>query len=75
MLDYWQVSYASRLEPRPTLGPTQPPIQKVPVVLSQNVKRPARATDLSSLPNAEPMNLSSYTPPPPPPYHTGTSTL
>jgi hypothetical protein len=38
---------------RPTLGPTQPPIQLIPVVLSLRVKRPERKADHSPPSSAE----------------------
>jgi hypothetical protein len=38
---------------RPALGPTQPPIQWVLVVLSLKVKRPGREADHSPPPSAE----------------------
>jgi len=47
--------------PRPALGPTQPPIQWVPGVLSPGVKRPERETDHSLPPSADVKNAWSYT--------------
>jgi hypothetical protein len=45
---------------RPALGPTQPPAQWVPGVLSSGVKRPRHEADHSSPLNAE-VNAWSYT--------------
>jgi hypothetical protein len=46
---------------RPTLGPTQPPIQWVPEVLSLEVKRPGREDDHSPHSSAEVKNAWRYT--------------
>jgi hypothetical protein len=46
---------------RPTLGPTQPPTQWVPGVLSLWVRRVGREADHSSPSTAEVMNAWSYT--------------
>jgi hypothetical protein len=46
---------------RPTLGPTQPPIQWLPRVLSRGVKRPGREADHSPPSNAEVKNTWRYT--------------
>jgi hypothetical protein len=46
---------------RTALGPTQPPIQRVPVVLSLGVKRPGRKADHSPPSSAEVKNTWSYT--------------
>jgi hypothetical protein len=43
------------------LEPTQPPIQRVPGVLSLAVKRPGREADHSPPPSAEVKNVWSYT--------------
>jgi hypothetical protein len=50
---------------RPVLGPTQPPIQRVPGALFLRVKRPGREADHSSPSNAEVKNAWSYTSIPP----------
>jgi hypothetical protein len=39
--------------PRPALGPTQPPIQKVPWALSLRIKLPGREADHSPPPSAD----------------------
>jgi hypothetical protein len=44
---------------RPALGPTQPPVQRVPG-LSREKKRPERATDNPPPPSAEVENEYSY---------------
>jgi hypothetical protein len=44
---------------KPTLGPTQPPIQWVPVALTQSVKRPGREADHSPPSSAEVKNAWS----------------
>jgi hypothetical protein len=46
---------------RPTLGPTQPPIQWVPGTLSLGVKRPGREADHSTPSSANVKNAWSYT--------------
>jgi hypothetical protein len=46
---------------RTVLGPTQPPIQWVPVVLSLGVKRPGCKADHSPPSSAEVKNARSYT--------------
>jgi hypothetical protein len=46
---------------RTALGPTQPPIQRVPGVLSLGVKRPGREADHSPQYSAEVKNAWSYT--------------
>jgi hypothetical protein len=46
---------------RPTLGPTQSPIQWVPGALSPEVKRPGREADHSPLSSADIKNSWSYT--------------
>jgi hypothetical protein len=46
---------------RPALGPTQPPIQWVPVILSTRVKGPGREADHSPPSSAEVKNAWSYT--------------
>jgi hypothetical protein len=46
---------------RTALGPTQPPIQRVPGVLSLGEKRPGREADHSPPSNAEVKNAWSYT--------------
>jgi len=43
------------------LGPTKPPIQRVPGALSLGIKLPGRETDLSSLSTAKIKNEWSYT--------------
>jgi hypothetical protein len=48
----------------PALGPTQPPIQWVPVVLSLGVKRPGHESGHSLPSSAEVKNAWSYTSPP-----------
>jgi hypothetical protein len=50
---------------RPALGPTQPPIQRVPEALSPRVKRPGREADHSPPVGAEvkKMWIYSFTPP------------
>jgi hypothetical protein len=50
---------------RPTLGPTQPPIQWVPGALSAGVKRPGREAYHSPLSSAEAKNTWSNTSTPP----------
>jgi hypothetical protein len=45
---------------RPTLGPTQPPIQWVPGALSPGIKRPDREADHSDPSSAEVKNAWSY---------------
>jgi hypothetical protein len=47
------------------LGPTQPPIQRVPWVLSLEVKRPGHEADHSPPFSAEVKNACSYTSTPP----------
>jgi hypothetical protein len=46
---------------RPTLGPTQPPIQCVSGVLTPGIKRPMRGADHSLTSSAEVKNACSYT--------------
>jgi hypothetical protein len=46
---------------RPTLGPTQPPIQLLPGIFSPEVKRPGRETDHSPPSSAEVKNVWRYT--------------
>jgi hypothetical protein len=46
---------------RQAMEPTQPPIQRVPGVLSLGVKRPGRETDHSPTSSAEVKNAWSYT--------------
>jgi hypothetical protein len=46
---------------RPTLGPTQPPVQWVPGALSLGVKRPRREAEHSPPSSAEVKNAWSYT--------------
>jgi hypothetical protein len=41
----WGKNFLFSMSPRPALGPTQPPIQWVPVAISPGVKRPGRETD------------------------------
>jgi len=53
------------IESRQDLGPTQPPIQWVPWVLSLRVKRPGCEADHSSPASAEVNNTWSYTVTPP----------
>jgi len=43
------------------LGPTQPPMQRVPRALSLGVKRPGREADLSPPSSAEVKNAWIYT--------------
>jgi hypothetical protein len=50
---------------RPALGPTQPPIQWVPGVLSPGVKRPWREADHSPPTSAEVKKMWIYTSTPP----------
>jgi hypothetical protein len=50
---------------RPALGPTQPPIQWVPVAISLGVKRPGREADHTPPSSAEDMKAWSYTSTPP----------
>jgi hypothetical protein len=45
----------------PALGPTQPPIQRVPVSLCLGVKLPGREVDNSLPPSAEIKKAWSYT--------------
>jgi hypothetical protein len=52
-------STASRLD----LGPTQPPIQRVPEALSPSAKQLGRETDHSPPPSAEVKNVWRYTSP------------
>jgi hypothetical protein len=56
---------ASRL----ALGPTQPPIQRVPGALSLGVKRPGSEADHSPPSSAEVKNVWSYTSTPPGCFH------
>jgi len=49
----------------PALGPTQPPIQRVPRALSLAVKRPGNKADHSPPPSSEVNNEWSYTSTPP----------
>jgi hypothetical protein len=46
---------------RPALGPTQPPIQWVPMALSPRVNRPGREADHSSPASAEVRKMWVYT--------------
>jgi hypothetical protein len=46
---------------RPDLRPTQPPLQRVPTVISPGVKWPRREADHSSPSSAEVKNAWSYT--------------
>jgi hypothetical protein len=48
-------------DPRPVLGPTQPPIQWVSGALSLGVKRPGRKADYSAASSSEVKNAWSYT--------------
>jgi hypothetical protein len=50
---------------RPALGPTQPPIQRVPAALFPGVRRPGREADHSPPTTAEIKNTSIYTSTPP----------
>jgi hypothetical protein len=50
---------------RTALGPTQPPIHRVPESLSVGVKRPGREADHLPPSSAEVKNAWSYTSPPP----------
>jgi hypothetical protein len=50
---------------RPTLGLTQPPIQRVPGALSMGVKQPGREADHSLPSSAEVKNEWSHTSTPP----------
>jgi len=50
--------------PRLTLRPTQPPIQRVPVSLSQGVLRPGREADRSLAPSGNARNARDLVPPP-----------
>jgi hypothetical protein len=50
---------------RPTLGPTQPPIQWVPGALSPGVKRPGCEADHSAPTSAEVKKMWIYTSTPP----------
>jgi hypothetical protein len=54
---------------RPAVGPTQPPIQWVPGVLSLMVKRPGREADHSPPPSSKVKKAWSYTSTPPLPLH------
>jgi len=45
----------------PVLGPTHPPIQRVPAALSLGVKLPGRNTDHSPVSSAEVKNTWLYT--------------
>jgi hypothetical protein len=45
--------FLSATASRPTLGPTQPPIQEIPEVLSPGVKRSVREADHSPQSSAE----------------------
>jgi len=56
---------------RTVLGPTQPPIQRVPGVLSLGIKRQGRESDHSPPYNAEDKNARSYTSTPPIHLHGG----
>jgi hypothetical protein len=47
---------------RPALGSTQPPNQRVPVVLSPGVKRPGREADHSPPSSAEEKNAATIPP-------------
>jgi hypothetical protein len=63
---------------RPALGPTQPPVQWVPGVLSPGVKaRPGRDADHSSLSSAEVVNEYElyFLSPQAPPWRRGTALL
>jgi hypothetical protein len=57
--------FLSTTASRPVLGPTQPPIQWVPGVLSLGVKRPGRETDHLPPSSAEIKNVWSFTSTPP----------
>jgi hypothetical protein len=48
----------------PALGPTQPPIQRVPGIIFLGIKRPKREADHSPPDSAEVKNSWSYTSPP-----------
>jgi hypothetical protein len=52
--------FLSTTASRPALGPTQPPIQWVPGVLSLGVKQPARQADNLPLSSAEIKDAWSY---------------
>jgi len=46
---------------RPTLGPTQPPLQRIPGALSLGVKQPGSEADHSLLSSDEVKNAWNYT--------------
>jgi hypothetical protein len=46
---------------RPALGPTQPPIEQIPVALTLGVKRPKREADHSPLSNVKVKSAWSHT--------------
>jgi hypothetical protein len=60
---------------RTALGPTQPPIQWVPGILSLGVKRPGREADHSPPSSAEVKNAWSYTSAPPIRLHSAVLSL
>jgi hypothetical protein len=53
------------MSPRPALGPTHPPIQRVPGALSPGVKRPGHEADHLPPTNAEVKKTWVYTSTPP----------
>jgi hypothetical protein len=57
ILGIFLFSTASRL----ALGPTEPPIQRVPGAISLGIKRPGRESDHSPPSSAEVKNARSYT--------------
>jgi hypothetical protein len=67
VFDSWQglVIFRFTTASRTALGPTQPPIQRLPAALSLVVKRPGREADHSPPPSAEVKNAWSYTTTPP----------